>query len=132
MRWVWLARLPRRNEAPCHRDRDRAPRLAGPARSAGLAAALWATGQRERAYAEVLQILAAIGARPVGVADDPMRVYGICYQILAAVSDPQATALQQRAWQHMTEQAAAISSATQRARFLRDCTEQLGPQTFNF
>ncbi len=99
---------------------------------AGLAAALWATGQRERAYAEVLQILAAIGARPVGVADDPMRVYGICYQILAAVSDPQATALQQRAWQHMTEQAAAISSATQRARFLRDCTEQLGPQTFNF
>ncbi len=99
---------------------------------AGLAAALWATGEQERAHAEVRQILDAIGERPVGVADDPLRVYGICAQILAAVGDPQATALQQRAWHHMMEQAAALSSAQQRARFLYYCAEQLGPQTFNF
>ncbi|MCB0107391.1 MAG: tetratricopeptide repeat protein, partial [Caldilineaceae bacterium] len=93
---------------------------------AGLAAALWAQGKQDAASAQVDEILDHVGDNPVGVADDPLRVYGTCYRILAALGDRRATAWQQRAWQHMAEQAARIGDEAQRARFRRYCAEELG------
>jgi len=92
---------------------------------AGLAAAYLALGQPHDARNQVEVILQQMGDRPLGVADDPLRVYTICYQVLHATQDPRAAAFGQRARQHMAQQASYLTDPDQRGRFVARYTADL-------
>lgn len=85
---------------------------------AGLALAQLALGQPRAALSEVAVMLQQIGNQWVGVADDPLRVYQACIQVLQAVGDPRAPLIRQRALAHMAAQADQIAAPTQREQFI--------------
>jgi len=95
---------------------------------AGLALAQLGLGQPRAALAEVALMLQQIGDQWVGVADDPLRVYQACIQVLAAVEDPRAPLLRQRALAHMAAQADQIAAPAQREQFIAHYQQALQAQ----
>lgn len=87
---------------------------------AGLARIALARANVDEARAHVDVILAHLESGNVEGADDPLRVYLTCYQVLQATADPQAAAILRAASRRLQERAARIGDASQRRSFLEN------------
>jgi hypothetical protein len=85
---------------------------------AGLAAVSLRQGDQTQARAYIQQVLNHLARGNLNGADDPFRVYLTCYQVLAAVADPQAATILQQARQQLQDRAAKLPSETLRRSFL--------------
>lgn len=85
---------------------------------AGLARCALAQGQPDRALQAVEEILAHLREKTLDGADEPLRVYLNCWQVLAAVQDPRAEAVLRAAYERLQEHAAQIEEKGLRHTFL--------------
>ena len=85
---------------------------------AGLAQVALAQGDAPGALVLVEEILAHVETGTLDGADEPMRVYLTCYEVLRANSDPRAPALLARARAELLARAAQIAEPDARKRFL--------------
>jgi predicted ATPase/class 3 adenylate cyclase len=88
---------------------------------AGLARLALAHGDFEAAQARVQVILAHLdGGGSLEGADEPLRVYLTCNQVLQAMNDPRSGALLERAYADLLESAAKIKDENARRSFLEN------------
>jgi hypothetical protein len=83
----------------------------------GLAAAKLALNHPEAALTQVEELMEFITANQLTGNRDPLRIYLICYQTLAALDDPRAGLMLDRAYELLELQAARIKSDSLRASF---------------
>lgn len=84
----------------------------------GLAATQLALGMHEEALAVVQEILDFLATSTLDSAREPLLVYWNCYQVLDAVSDPQALTLLRTAHQQLMAQADHLTEPTWQHSFL--------------
>lgn len=96
------------------------PNLAAEPR-AGLARLALARGQPAAAAAQVDAILEHLGAGgSLEGAEEPLRVYLTCFQVLEAAADVRARAVLETAYRQLQEQAGKLSDPEVRRRFLEE------------
>lgn len=88
---------------------------------AELAALIWQRGDSVQALVEIAPILESLRADDaLEGAEEPYRVYWLCYQVLHANTDPRATAILARAREQLLDRAAHIPDSELRRSFLEN------------
>ena len=88
---------------------------------AELAALIWQRGDSVQALVEIAPILESLQADDaLEGAEEPYRVYWLCYQVLHANTDPRATAILARAREQLLDRAAHIPDSELRRSFLEN------------
>jgi tetratricopeptide (TPR) repeat protein len=85
---------------------------------AGLARAALAGGDVAEACARIGPILVSLEAGTIDAADDPLRVYLTCWQVLCAAGDPRAEQVLRQGFDLLQARAARIDDARMRQMFL--------------
>jgi class 3 adenylate cyclase/tetratricopeptide (TPR) repeat protein len=85
---------------------------------AGLARLALAQGKLDTAVTHVNTILSHLQTGNLHGADEPLRVYLTCYQVLQAAGDGRAAAILSEAYHLLQERAAGIEDATMRERYV--------------
>jgi class 3 adenylate cyclase/Tfp pilus assembly protein PilF len=103
------------------RDLDQPNLATEPA--AGVARVALAGGDQRTAQQYLEEILAYLdGGGKLEGAEEPLRVYLTCYQVLRAMQDPRAEALLSTAYRQLQEQAGRLTDLTARQIFLEQVT----------